>query len=130
MPSPLADRPTWQRVLWLGAGALSLLIGVLGIVLPLVPTVPLVLLAAFCFSRGSQRCENWILEHRHFGPMVRNWRASRAVPLRAKWLATVMMGISSVGAWWLLPPPWGWGPGACCALVALWLWRLPTARSA
>ena len=51
----------------------------------------------------------------------------RAVPLRAKQLATVMMAISSLGTWWVIPSPWRWAPGVCCLMVALWLWSLPTA---
>lgn len=121
-----ADRPHWQRLLWLLAGGLSLLAGLIGIVLPLLPTVPFVLLAAFCFSRGSERCERWILEHRHFGPMVLRWRAHRVVPRRAKWLATVMMTISSVGAWFVIPSLWRWAPALCCTAVALWMWSLPS----
>lgn len=127
MPPPLpADRPHWQRLLWLAGGGLSLLAGLIGVLLPLLPTVPFVLLAAFCFSRGSERCERWILEHRHFGPMVVNWRRHRTVPLRAKWLATVMMTISSVGAWLVIPSLWRWAPAVCCAAVAAWMWTLPS----
>lgn len=123
-----ASRPAHPlRWLWLLAGGVSLALGVAGAVLPLLPTVPFVLLAAFCFSRGSERCERWLLEHRRFGPMVRQWRAHRAVPLRAKQLATVMMTASSALAWWVVPGVWRWAPAACCAAVALWLWRLPTA---
>jgi uncharacterized membrane protein YbaN (DUF454 family) len=120
-------RRRWQRRLWLLAGGLSLLIGLIGIVLPLVPTAPLVLLAAYCFSRGSARWEAWILAHPAFGPMVLDWRQHRAVPLRAKQIATVMMAISSVATWWFLQSPWRWIPGLCCLAVALWLWCLPTA---
>lgn len=118
-------RPTWQRVLWVAAGSLSLALGIAGIFLPLLPTTPFVLLAAFCFSRGSERIENWMLEHPRFGPAVRDWRARRAVPRRAKQLATLMMALGSVWSWWLLPSPWRWLPGACCAVVAAWLWQLP-----
>lgn len=126
MPAPAPqDRPHWQRLLWLSAGGLSLLTGFIGLLLPLLPTVPFVLLAAFCFSKGSERCERWICEHRHFGPMVLNWRAHRAVPLRAKWIATVMMSISSVGALFIVPMPWGAVPGVCCAAVGAWMWTLP-----
>lgn len=114
------------RWLWLFCGCASLLLGAIGLLLPLLPTVPFVLLAAYCFSRGSRRWERWMLEHPKLGPIVKDWRAHRAVPLRAKQLATVMMAGSSVGAWWFLPPHIGWIPGACCLLVAIWLWTLPT----
>ena len=113
-------------MLWLLAGALSLLTGIVGIVLPLLPTTPFVLLAAFCFSRGSERWERWLLEHRRWGPMVRDWRARRAVPLRAKQLASVTMVAGCAWAGWLLPAAVGWIPAVCCAVVAAWLWRLPT----
>ena len=123
----LHHRPLWQRVLWGAAGVMSLAIGIVGIFLPLLPTTPLVLLAAFCFSRCSEAWERWLLEHRTFGPMVRDWRANRAVPLRAKQFAVVMMALSSASAWWLLPPKVGWVPTVVCLLVGTWLLRLPTA---
>ena len=126
MPHAASSSPRWQRVLWIVAGALAMLLGVVGIVLPVMPTVPFVLLAAFCFSRGSERCERWILEHRHFGPPVRAWREHRAVPLRAKQFATVMMAGGAAFAAWLLPAPWGWAPAGVCSVLAIWLWRLPT----
>lgn len=123
----LPPRPAWIRVLWLSAGTLSLITGVIGIFLPVLPTTPFVLVAAWCFSQGCARCEHWLLEHPHFGPMVRQWRANRAVPLRAKQLASVMMVLGSAWAAWMLPGSVGWVPAACCAAVAWWLWRLPTA---
>ncbi|MCD2341801.1 YbaN family protein [Ideonella azotifigens] len=132
MPPPVVSplptrRLAWLRPLWLLAGGLSLLLGVIGIFLPLLPTTPFVLLAAWCFSKGSERWEHWLVTHRHLGPIVRDWRATRAVPLRAKQLATVMMSASSLWAWWTIPSPiWRWTPGITCALVALWLWHLPT----
>jgi uncharacterized membrane protein YbaN (DUF454 family) len=122
-----SERSHWQRVLWLLAGVLSLLTGIVGIFLPLLPTTPFVLLAAFCFSRGSLRCEAWLLNHPRFGPMVRDWRANRAIPLRAKQLATVMMAMGSAWAWWVMPARLGWLPALLCAAVAAWMWRLPNA---
>lgn len=121
-------RSRGQRLLWLVAGVLSLLVGFVGIFLPLLPTAPLILLAAFCFSRGSERLETWMLNHRRFGPMIHDWRRNRAVPLRAKQFATVMMAASSLGTWWVVPSPWRWAPGVVCVCVALWLWSLPTAQ--
>ena len=125
--TPPSQLPRWQRALWLSAGAGCMLAGIVGIFLPLLPTTPFVLLAAFCFSRGSVRWEHWLLAHPRFGPMVRDWRANRAVPLRAKQFAVVMMALSSASAWWLLPPKVGWVPAVVCLLVGTWLLRLPTA---
>jgi len=130
MLPPFPPPPAWQRHLWLGAGLLSVLLGFIGIFLPLLPTTPFILLAAFCFSKGSPRCERWLLQHSRFGPMTREWRARRAVPLRAKQIATAMMAVSSLSCWWILPQPWLWAPGVCCLAVAVWLWRLPTASRA
>ncbi len=121
--------PSWQRALWLAAGWASLALGVVGAVLPLLPTVPFVLLAAACFSRGSARWERWLLSHPRFGPWVRDWRASRAVPVRAKQWATAMMAVSATWAWFVMPR-WPWLPAVCCAVVAAWLWRLPTRGAA
>ena len=120
--------PPWLRLVWLVLGVVALVLGIVGIFLPLLPTTPFVLLAAYCFSRGSARWERWLLQHPRLGPVIRDWRATRAVPLRAKQLATVMMTISSVGAFLLLPGRWAWVPTACCSLVAVWMWRLPTRR--
>ena len=118
----------WARPLWMVAGALAFLVGFVGIFLPLLPTTPFVLLAAFCFARGSERWERWLLGHPRWGPMVRDWRSQRAVPLRAKQLATVMMSVSCLWAWWVIPSLWRYLPAACCGATAIWLWRLPTRR--
>jgi len=124
-PVPV-PRPPWQRGLWITAGALALVAGVVGIFLPVLPTVPFILLAAFCFSNGSPRYERWMLEHPHLGPIVRDWRENHAVSLRAKQLATVSMAGGCAIAWWFLPPQIGWAPALICLVVAIWLWRLPT----
>ena len=115
-----------MRALWLAAGALAFVLGIVGIFLPLLPTTPFILLAAFCFSRGCARCEAWLLAHARWGPMMRDWRERRAVPLRAKQLATVMMMIGCAIAWPQLPWPWHWAPVVLCGAVAAWLWYLPT----
>ena len=76
------------RLFWTIAGGLALAIGVAGIVLPLVPTTPLLLLAAFCFARASPTLEMWLIEHPRLGPPIRDWRAEGAISRRGKtWAA-------------------------------------------
>lgn len=120
------QRPAWQRGLWMAAGVLALAAGVVGIVLPLLPTTPFVILAAYCFTRGNQRWERWMLRHPRFGPMLRAWRARRVIPWPAKLLAWVMMTLGAGWALWTLPDPWRWAPALVCAVVALWMARLPS----
>lgn len=84
-------RPGVVRGFYLLAGVLALLLGVLGVVLPLLPTTPFVILAAFCFSRSSERLHQWLLNQRLFGPLIRDWEAHGVIPLRVKWLSTSMM---------------------------------------
>lgn len=120
------QRPAWQRGLWMAAGALALATGIVGIVLPLLPTTPFVILAAFCFTRGNQRWERWLLRHPRFGPMLRAWRARRVIPWPAKLLAWGMMALGSAWAAWTLPSPWRWAPALVCTAVAVWMARLPS----
>lgn len=77
------------RGLWLAGGLIALCFGIIGVVLPLIPTVPFLLLAAFCFARSSTRLHDWMLHHPHFGPPIHSWREKGAISIRAKRLATL-----------------------------------------
>lgn len=87
-----------MRFLYLSLGVLSLALGAIGAFLPLVPTVPLWLLAAFCFARSSDRLHHWMLNHPTIGPPVSDWRDRGVIRSAAKRLATasimVVFGIS------------------------------------
>ncbi|MDY0870898.1 YbaN family protein [Dongia rigui] len=94
------------RAIWAALGLLSTGAGIAGIVLPLLPTTPFILLAAFCFARSSPRLEAWILTHRTFGPMIENWRRHGSVDRRAKRMALVLMGIAFLFSLALALPLW------------------------
>lgn len=79
------------RPLWIIIGLTSLALGIAGVVLPLLPTTPFVLLAAYCFARGSQRLHDRLMANATFGPLIRNWEQHRAIAPRAKIMAVVSM---------------------------------------
>ena len=118
--------PKPLRRVWLAAGVLCLLLGTVGIVVPLLPTVDFYVMAAWCFGRGSRRWEQWLLNHSRLGPLVRDWRADRSVPLKAKWLATLSMALSCLWAAQVLPLRTAWIPAVFCLGVAAYLWTRPT----
>ena len=75
-------------------GTLSLALGILGIFLPLLPTTPFLLLTAALYFKSSPRLYNWLLNHKHLGPYIRNFRENKAIPLRAKIISISLMWIT------------------------------------
>ncbi len=78
-----------MQYLWAGLGLLCVALAMIGIALPLLPTVPFLLLAAFFFARSSSRLHNWLLSHRTFGPLIVDWQSSGAIRPAAKKAATI-----------------------------------------
>ncbi len=78
------------------AGTAFLVIGGVGIIIPLIPTTPFLLLAAVCYARSSERWYNWLLHNRWFGSYVRNWREGKGIPMRTK-ILSVMFLIMTIG---------------------------------
>jgi uncharacterized membrane protein YbaN (DUF454 family) len=115
-------------LLWRTLAVAALLLGAVGIAVPVLPTVPFVLLAAWAASRGWPRLEGWLLDHAYFGAHIRRWRERGAVSRRAKSLATVMMSASALAVALLALPAWIKGAVICVlTLTAWWLWRRPEA---
>ncbi len=82
------------RLTWIVFGWACFALGVIGAFLPLLPTVPLMLLAAFCFARGSDRLHQWLIEHPNFGGPIRDWIEHRAIGRDAKRWALVAISAS------------------------------------
>lgn len=113
------------RWFYLIAGFVALGLGTIGAFLPLLPTVPFVILAAFCFTRSSPALERRLLEHPAFGPHIRLWRERRAISRRGKRAALIAFGVSIVLALVFAPFPWSLVPIAAAAIGGTWIWRRP-----
>ena len=136
---PSADPPTERdlasgplRWLLLLAGFLFVGLAALGVILPLLPTTPFVLVAAACFARSSPRFYNWLLANRVFGPLIADWRTHGSIPRRAKITAVVLIvvvGGSSI--WFVVDPVWLQVTiGAILLGVITWLLSRPTSPPA
>ncbi len=91
-PDLLRSRPA--RLAAQGAGFVCVGLAVAGAFLPVLPTTPFVLLAAACFARSSPRFHRWLLEHRLFGPLIRDWQAHGTIPPRTKRFAIALLVVS------------------------------------
>ena len=79
------------RHVFLALGWISVALGMVGVVLPVLPTVPFMILAAFLFGKGSPRARAWLIDHAHFGPHIQRWEATGAISRRAKIMAVSTM---------------------------------------
>lgn len=79
------------RLTWLVVGLVALALGAIGIAVPLLPTTPLILLAAFAFARSSNRLHEWLITHDVFGTLIDNWQRHGAISRRAKIASVVSM---------------------------------------
>jgi len=112
------------RFIWLFIGSSALGLGTLGIFLPLLPTVPFYLLAAFGFSQSSTKMHNWMLNHKVFGPDIKNWNENRVIHRRAKLMASAGMVGSIILALVLsVPLKYIAIQVICLALVARFIWK-------
>lgn len=115
------------RILLLVLGFICTGIGITGLVVPGLPGVPFLLLAAWAFSRSSKRFHHWLIYHPVFGEPVRAWQKYRAVPKKAKVAAVLVMTSSFLLLLWLRGPesPIPWIAGGCMTVVAIWLVTRP-----
>jgi uncharacterized membrane protein YbaN (DUF454 family) len=118
------------RILLIGIGWLAIILGVIGIFVPVMPTVPFLLLAAACFARSSERFHSWLIDHKYLGPLIRSYLGGTGMPLRAKISALTMIWISLlISAFLLVHLLWVRllliGIGIC---LTFYLLRLPTSE--
>lgn len=128
IPPPPIQRPVPRSVGWLlhVFAVLCLILGVIGIFVPGLPTTVFILIAAWAAARSSPRLHQWLWYHRLFGPMLRDWARGGWVSRRAKWNASFLMALCAVILFFIVSQRWAViaaiGSMAC---VLTWLWCRP-----
>ena len=110
------------RHLYLGAGLLCVALGLIGAALPIMPTVPFLLLAAFCFARSNPAWEQRLLDHPRYGSGLRDWRARKAISRKAKVGALTAMSVGVGFTWITIGWPWVLVSVAVLVISGSWIW--------
>ncbi len=128
-PPPLAPATPLMRALYLCLAILSLLLGVIGIFVPGLPTTVFILLAGWAAARSSPRLHAWLWRHPLFGSMLRDWARGGCVSRRAKYSASAMMTLCALVLLYVSAPWWARASAiGCMACVLTWLWMRPEPR--
>ena len=99
--------PIMKKVILITIGSISLSLGIIGIFVPLLPTVPFLLLTASCYVRSSDRLYHWLLSHRYFGRIITDYRENKVIPLPAKITSLVLLWASiSLSAFLFVSKTW------------------------
>ncbi len=115
------------RLLLIVLGWFSVLLGIIGVFLPIFPTTPFILLAAWCFARSSEHFHQWLTNNRFFGPMIRDWEAGKGIPFLARIYAITMLWFSLIASMVIIGKLWSVFLLASIGIgVTIYLCRLPT----
>jgi uncharacterized membrane protein YbaN (DUF454 family) len=114
-----------RRHVYLACGATAFTLAMIGIVLPIMPTVPFLLLAAFCFSRSHPVWAARLYEHPRYGPAMREWRERGAISRSAKVSAVLAMSAGVAFTWFSIGWPWVLVSLAVLVLAGGWIWSRP-----
>ena len=110
-----------KRPIYKGLGFLAVGLGAIGAALPIMPTVPFLLLAVYFFARSSPELEQKILDHPHWGPQVKDWRERRAISRSSKTMAIGAMTAGAIFTWYTLGSPWYWISIAILVICGSWI---------
>lgn len=116
------------KVALLILGIFFLLLGIIGIIVPGMPTTIFILLAGWCWAKSSDKFYNWLINHKMFGHMIKNWQEKKSMPKKAKYLAWLMMGVSCMILFYRFHNTMLWLPllvSIICFSVAVWMFKLP-----
>jgi len=118
-----------KKALWFTTGILFLGIAYIGIIVPGIPWSTPSLIATYCFARSSKKFHDYMMNHKLFGPFIRDWQAGSVFPTRGKWFMFISMDVSLV-IFWFATQNWKatMGMGIFFALIIIWASRLPGSR--
>ncbi len=111
-----------MRPLYAAGGIIATGLAAVGAFLPIMPTVPFLLVAVFCFARSNPAWEQKILDHPHWGPQVLDWRERRTINRRAKVMALGALSAGVGFTWLTLGTPWVFLSLAILAISGTWIW--------
>ncbi len=115
-----------KRIFYLLLGWFSLITGIIGIFLPLLPTTPLVLLAAWCFSKSSERFHTWLINHKFFGPIVSDWQSNDGIPRKSRNRSIIFMWLGMAISILMVGRFWATVGLVCIGIcVSIYLLRMP-----
>lgn len=114
-----------KKAVFFVLGWVCLIMAYVGVVTPGIPFSIFLVGAAYCFARSSKKMENWIYNHKHFGPFLLNWETKRVFPQRAKYAMIAVMSSSLIIMFFFVPLKGVIYSGIMMLLVAIWAWRYP-----
>jgi hypothetical protein len=119
----------FKRLCWFALGHSFLALGIIGVFLPVLPTVPFIVIASACYAKVSPKFHQRLRTHRWFGKAVRDWEDTRAISLRSKLIAFASLTISLIFTAYMLSVLWvKWSVFAITLLAALFIATRPTAK--
>jgi uncharacterized membrane protein YbaN (DUF454 family) len=124
------DRTNGMKIIWNIAGSVAVVLAILGVFLPLLPTTPFLLLASACYLRGSKSMHRWLLNNALFGEYLRNVEEKRGIPVKAKAIALLLMWASLSWSIYLVRPMWAKAALVMTgAAVSIFLLRMNTPKA-
>ncbi len=115
-----------QTLFWRTLVVIFITLGIIGAILPGMPTTVFLILAAWAASKGWPQMDAWLLNHPKYGPTLRDWRANGTVPRKAKWIASIMMTLSGILMLFTTAPFWvKVFTDTTMLVVAIWLCLRP-----
>ena len=114
-----------RKALWIGVGLFFVGCAYIGILLPGVPTTFFVILAAWAFSKSSEKFNKWLHEHKLFGKYLTNWETKKVYPTRGRYAMVGVMCISLISMFFTLPLRIVGYAGFTFLLICIWAFRYP-----